>query len=155
MTRVRVQTFETTGNTSEVFVRDTVSTDGGAWAPISSAGGASSGRATPRWAVNGFFFVDTDFDGAYIADKAGTITTAVLWRRIAGSSGTTEVDIKKNGVTIFSTKPSVTSGAGNNAQSTNAVISSSALVVGDRLTMDITQAEGGSPEDLTLTLGVP
>ena len=108
-------------------------------------------RIQHRWVVNGFYFVDTDWDGAIIVPTAITISSVRLWRRVAGSSGTTEIDVLKNGTTILSAKPSVTSASGNNAIASGTVAAAGACVAGDRLTMDITQAEVDG-EDLAVII---
>ena len=42
MTRVRVQTFEETGTTGQVFIRDTASPTGGAWGASGGGGGGAT-----------------------------------------------------------------------------------------------------------------
>lgn len=72
-----------------------------------------------------------------------TLTAAQISNLTAGTSGTIEYDVKKSttlgGVftTVFSTKPSVAFGAGNDATSTNAVFSTTAVAQGDWLQLDI------------------
>lgn len=46
MTRVRVQTFEETGTTGQVFIRDTASPTGGAWGASGGGGGGVTITAT-------------------------------------------------------------------------------------------------------------
>jgi hypothetical protein len=75
-----------------------------------------------------------------------TLTAARLLIKSAGTSGTTEVDVLyKRGVgawtSIFSTKPSVVYSAGNYAISTNAILSTTALLAGDLLRIDITSVQ--------------
>lgn len=82
-----------------------------------------------------------------------TVLAGRLLIKTAGSSGSTEIDILyKRGASaftsIFSTKPSVTSASGDYAISTNAVISTTSLLAGDILRMDITTTQGGTPEGL-------
>lgn len=73
-----------------------------------------------------------------------TITGVRLIIDVAGSSGTTEIDLEyKRGVgswtSIFTTKPSVVYSAGNDASSSNAVLDTSkvALEAGDFLRLDL------------------
>lgn len=77
-----------------------------------------------------------------------TLTAAVIFIPIAGSAGTTQVDVLyKRGAgaytSIFSTKPSVAFGAGDNAISSNAVLSTTALLSGDFLRFDVLTAQTG------------
>ena len=76
------------------------------------------------------------------------ITGARLISDVAGSSGTTEIDIKwKRGsagwVSIFSTKPSLSYSAGNDATSSNAVLNASnvELLAGDLIRLDLTSVQ--------------
>lgn len=75
-----------------------------------------------------------------------TLTGARLLIWTAGSAGTTEMDVLyKRGVgaytTIFTTKPSVAYGSGDNALSTNAVISVTSLLAADLLRLDISAVQ--------------
>lgn len=78
-----------------------------------------------------------------------TITGVYVICDTAGSSGTTEVDLKHNTsgsfVTVFTTKPSVAYSAGNDAVSSNAVLNSGAVNVsaGKILQLSITSAQTG------------
>lgn len=80
-----------------------------------------------------------------------TIVAARLITQTAGSAGSNEIDIQlKRGAnpwqSIFSTLPSVDFSAGDYAFSTNQVLSTTALLAGDILRLDITsvQTEGQS-----------
>lgn len=76
-----------------------------------------------------------------------TITGVRLIIDDAGSGGTTEIDLKyKRGVgaytSIFSTKPSVASGAGDDATSSNAVLDGTIeLEAGDIIKLDTTSVQ--------------
>lgn len=96
-----------------------------------------------------------------ISAYASPATTGVIYERIfqnitltsgkifvvdAGVSGTTEIDIKyKRGVgaftSIFSVAPSVAFGLGDNYLSTNGVLSTTAILSGDILRLDITTGQ--------------
>jgi len=97
-----------------------------------------------RFMANGPFIVDTSVDGAYIAPTAFTLTKTILTRRSAGSGGTTTVVLKQNGSTIDTR--SVTAAAGTNATDTSGVLAI-AIALGDRLTVDTTAVETGTPLD--------
>jgi hypothetical protein len=77
-----------------------------------------------------------------------TVLASRLFVHTAGSAGTTEIDfLFKRGVgawtSIFSTKPSVAFGAGDNAVSSNSVLNPSyvELEAGDLIRMDITSVQ--------------
>jgi hypothetical protein len=80
-----------------------------------------------------------------------TITGIRLLIDVAGSSGTTEVDVlyKRGGgswTSVLTTKPSVVYSAGDNAISTNAVLNLGqvALQAGDLIRLDITSTQAGA-----------
>lgn len=79
----------------------------------------------------------------YTAPQAFTLTSAIVTVDVAGTSGTLEIDVQKSTddgaswATVFSTKPSVAFGAGNNSVSTNAVFSVTSVAAGDLLRLDI------------------
>lgn len=105
--------------------------------------------------VNSFRPIEFDLIGFY--SSFGSIQTAVLYDRLnfditilaarlicwtAGSSGTTEVDVLyKRGsgawTSIFSTRPSLASSAGDAAISTNQVLAVTSLLAGDLMRVDI------------------
>ena len=102
---------------------------------------------------NGALVVATDLDPTQ-AVGSSTISAVRLLRQTAGSSGSTIIDVHKNGTTIFTTqanRPSVTSAAGNNATDSKAPDDTS-LSDGDILTLDIDQVEGGSPDTVTVQI---
>lgn len=75
-----------------------------------------------------------------------TLLGARLLIKTAGTAGTTDVDIQlKRGAgafgTIFSTRPSVLYSAGDYALSTNAVFSTTDLLAGDILRLDIVTSQ--------------
>lgn len=70
-----------------------------------------------------------------------TLTSAYFSLSVAGSS-TTEIDVKKNGVSIFGTKPTVGSGV---YRSTNTSLSTS-VTSSDYLTFDVTIAGTGAQD---------
>ena len=79
-----------------------------------------------------------------------TVLAGRVLIKTAGTGGTTQIDFQyKRGsdpfVTIFSTKPSVAFGAGDYAISTNGVLSTTALLAGDIIRMDITTTQSGEP----------
>lgn len=125
----------------------------------SGSGGGSSTAVATRIEVsftgNGPFRVGTDVDGHMPFYRAFTIKGATLHRTTQGSSGTTIVDLNINGVTAFTTqanRPSVAAASGPNAQSSTMFPDVTAILAGQYLSMDIDQAETGSPKHLVLTV---
>lgn len=77
-----------------------------------------------------------------------TLTAGRLLIEKAGTAGTTEIDVQyKRGAgawtTIFSTRPSVAFGTGDNGLSTNGVLSVTALLAGDLLRHNLQTVQTG------------
>lgn len=78
-----------------------------------------------------------------------TLTGGFLWVIDAGSAGTMDVDVQLSHsggsfATIFSARPTVAFGAGNFAISSNGVLSTTALVAGDVLRLDINTVQASN-----------
>lgn len=117
----------------------------------------ATARDTFRWAGIGKVIVLTDLDGAWVAPRAGNIRRITLHRRLAGSSGTTTVDVNKNQVTVFTTqanRPAIAFGAGNNQISAHTDMNITAFAQNDQLQVDVDTAEGGNPQDVSITMEV-
>ena len=132
----------------------------------------------PHWKLNGPYQSKTAgfvVDGAWIAPHDCTIYYFSMANLGNGSAGTTEIDILKHtasgaGVTIFTTRPAITSAAGNNAfmakrysdtvvidenptGTTLPVFTSLNLDRGDMLTCQIVSVQtGGSNFSVTLNV---
>lgn len=89
---------------------------------------------------NAYYRVFDDLDGAYIATKAFTLSSVLLYRRAGGNSGSLGVDLRKNGTTVLSTTPSIAFNAGASATASG-ILSVTSVAVGDRLTAHITAAD--------------
>jgi len=98
--------------------------------------------------VDGFLRVITGLEPTLIY-QSSTIIKVRLLRQIAGSGGTTTIDINKNGTSIFTdpaNRPSVDATAGDNAVS---IANVSVIVAdGDIITLDIDTVEDGEPQGL-------
>jgi hypothetical protein len=111
---------------------------------------------TADWRVNGKPLVATNVDGAWIAPFSGKILRVTLYRRTAGTGGSTTVDVNKNGTTIYTTpanRPTVTAAGGNDQLSTTTP-DVTTFAQNDRIQIDIDAIETGNPQDLTLVLTV-
>jgi hypothetical protein len=109
---------------------------------------------------DGYYYAASGVD-IYEAKYAGTITSVVLRREVAGTSSSSVVDLLINGAsawTVPSNRPTVAFGAGNAARKvtpTNFPLpDTTAISVGDRLELTMVQAEGGDPQDLVLQVFV-
>lgn len=130
------------GNASEVLI-----TNGAGvldWVAASTLTGIAGTIVDHEFIANGDYIADTSVDGAFVAKHAFTITKTTLWRRVAGSSGTTTVVLKQNGSTIDTRN--VTTANGSNFADTSGVLAL-AVASGDKLTIDATAVEAGSPLD--------
>jgi hypothetical protein len=113
----------------------------------------------------------TDFGTQEIFPYAAEIIAVVCYHGDAGSSGTTEIDLKWQPVnstssfaTIFTTTPKVTSSAaserywdslGNNTTPTGCtapVLSKTTFAAGDKVRCDIVSVMGGTPNAFTVTI---
>ena len=102
----------------------------------------------------GVSVVKANVDGVAVAPFNGTIVSVNLYRRTAGSSGSTIVDVNKNGTTVFTTqanRPAVTTAQ---SQATAANMDVTSVSAGDVLSVDVDQVEGGSPEDIVVSVRV-
>lgn len=114
-------------------------------------------RYTAMFRLNGAITAQTKLDGAWIAPRSGTITRVTLYRRTAGSSGSTIVDVNINGTSIYTTqgnRPTVTQAAGNDAVDATTDMDVTTISADDRIEVDVDQAEAGTPQDLTVIVEV-
>lgn len=84
MTRVNVQAVEDNGATGEVWVRDTLSVNGGAYATVAGAGGVTN--TTHRTLLQLIHFIDNGpalgFTTGATRTTTGTVfPSQILWRR--------------------------------------------------------------------------
>ena len=118
---------------------------------------AASSKDTPRWVGTGKVVAQTFLDGAWVAPQAGTILRITLHRRVAGTGSSTIVDVNKNQVTVFTTqanRPTVAFGAGNNAIDAHTNMDVTAFAQNDQFQVDVDQAEGGNPQDVSVIVEV-
>lgn len=93
----------------------------------------------------GLYVSTSTFEGLdiFTAPQAFTLTSAIVTVDVAGTSGTLEIDVQKSTddgatwTTVFTTKPSVAFGIGDNAASSNATFSVTSVAAGDLLRLDI------------------
>ncbi len=129
------------------------SSNTGAYAAL---GGGGTRRDSTRFVLNGKPTVSTDVDNAWIAPAPGTINRVTMYRRTAGSSGSTTCDVNKNGTTIYTTqanRPSVTQASGNDQISTTTP-DVTTFAQDDRIEWDIDVVEAGNPQDVALIFTV-
>lgn len=121
---------------------------------IDALGGAGSTIYQTKWMANGPYQVGSEVDGAYISSSAFTINGIYLWRGIAGATGSTVLDIHKNGTTLYTTqvnRPTIQyNDADRKVQSTLPDVTS--VTIGDTITLDIDNIETGNPKDLMIVM---
>lgn len=104
--------------------------------------------------ATGRYRVSTGIDIQEAGDNF-TISTVVLRRQIAGTSGSTTIDVLKNGVSIFNlnpgNRPTVTAAGGDN-QRVTATPDTISIASTDKLEMEIVTVESGSPQDAVVEL---
>lgn len=152
-----------------VLIEDSAASGVKKWATVQSLqGSASTVRRSHNFKLNGVFNKQgvplNAQDGLFRFDVASTIVDFSLAREIAGSSGTTEVDIQIKPpagawTSIFSTKPAIGASAGAEAAIaiggagtglTAPVFTGTINVVaGTLMRCNLTSAEAGDPNGLT------
>ena len=116
-----------------------------------------SGYDTFRFQINGKPNVSNDCDGAWIAPRAGTFTRITLYRRTAGTAGSTIVDVNKNGTTLYTTqanRPTVTQAGGNDQIDATTDYDVTTFAQDDRIEMDIDAVETGNLMDVSVIVEV-
>jgi hypothetical protein len=135
-------------------------------APGSSGGGGGGGSGTGpgaalatrvqvTWCANGPYRTDTAVDGAWIAPTAMQISGVRLWREVAGTSGTTTLDLSANGTTLYtlqSNRPKVNASDGDDKAVTCIMPDVTLIAQGDVVTVDTDTKEAGRPMNWRLTL---
>lgn len=106
-------------------------------------------------------YIPSYIDSTYVTISNRTLDSVTLARRTAGTSGTTRVDVLKNGVSIFASnpnKPQVTAAAGDSAYNQSTTFTTSSFVTGDFIDVIIDSAETyksgatDGPEGITVIL---
>jgi len=134
---------------------------------IPASSGGSTNVNTITFKANGLFNKQgaiTAVDSNFVFPFAAKITDVILTRQIAGTSGSTEVDIQAkppagSWASIFSTKPALGAAAGNDAtvkkgdvisNTTAPVLSTDPTLVtsGTQLRMDLSAVEVGNPNTI-------
>lgn len=117
---------------------------------VSLEGGGSVVYPPLEFRVNGYYGYQGAATGwvKYIPNFALTLTGARLYIDQAGTAGTTEIDIMvKSGVgaytSIFTTKPSLAFGAGNDSVSSNGILDPTKvnILAGDIIRLDTTSVQ--------------
>lgn len=126
---------------------------------VAVEGGSAVSYPAFDWNVSGYYGQWVPFNniGIIRIPFGLTILAVRLLIHTAGSSGSTEIDVKYkraagSWTTVFSTKPSVTSASGDYAISTNAVLSVEDLLAADLIRVDLTATQGGTPSGLSVFL---
>ena len=138
----------------------------GLFAPPGGGGGGGGGgsslatRIQQRWCANGPYRVDDNVDGGWTVPTAFSVTSVKLYREIAGTSGSTILDlnVKPAGSTSYTTlystqsnRPTITY-ADTDLEIDCALPDTVALAPDDVITVDTDQIEGGRPQNWALTI---
>jgi hypothetical protein len=123
----------------------------GTWQLISTL----TTRMVSEWRANGPYRIGTEVDGQLRIPTGFTITSVRLYRKTAGTGGSTIVDLNINGSTMFTTqgnRPTITAASGNNQASSGTLPDNITVNSGDVLSMDIDAVETGTPIDCVLII---
>jgi hypothetical protein len=108
-------------------------------------------RPTIYIPLAGSLAVSTDFSSEFTIKYDLTFNDVTLRVKTAPTGAAVIIDIKKNGTSIFSTKPQIADGALTGGS--GAVFSSTTVTSGDVLTFDVNQVGSTVPgQDLTIGL---
>jgi hypothetical protein len=124
-----------------------LTTDGAGNTSWTTGGGGGTNTVYRGFGVDGFVTNLSNAALPVLITATGTILSVKGYLRTAGT--TCDFDIKKNGVSIFSTLPSF----GSNQLSSGEVLSTTALAADDVLELDLSNVTG-SPQVLTITIRI-
>lgn len=128
-----------------------------------SGGGGAAGLATRiqhSWCANGPYRVDTAVDGGWVVPTAMSITSVKLFREVAGTAGTTTLDLNRKSVgsatftslyTTQSNRPAI-SYSDTDLSVDCALPDVVALLPDDVLWPDTDAKESGLPQNWKLTI---
>lgn len=136
--------------------------DPGRWVLVGSST-APAGAGDVHFTLSGEYSaaaVPGFFDPPLYVEAGFALDHVRLMRRTAGTAGQTEIDVLKNGVSIFTALPAITAGAGDNATAVgNAfVLGANVFVPGDYIDVVLVGVETfkagppSGPEGLRVTL---
>lgn len=146
--------FATAGSTNDIWARqDSLGT--GAWANatavVSAVASALPTKVLWSWEANGPFRPGAEIDGVRQATSAQTISRVVLYRRAAGTGGTTTVDLLKNGVSVL-TAPVGIGATGGASASAAGTLATTTVALNDFLSASGVANETGVPQDWALNV---
>jgi hypothetical protein len=124
--------------------------DGAGNTSWASAGGGGGGIVYRGFGIGGIVSTGTNVALPLLIRGAGTILSVKAYVRTAPSGGAIDLDVKKNGVSIFSALPQIADGA--NLSSTG-TLATTAVAVDDILELDVTAAVSNA-YNLTLTIKI-
>jgi len=107
--------------------------------------------ATFTWNLSGPLSVISSFDSDRIASHDGTVLSITGIRSVAGTSGTSVVDVNLNGVSILT---SLISFSGGNNEVIEASFDPVSFSSGGRFDVDLDSVEDGSPRDITIKMEI-
>jgi hypothetical protein len=108
---------------------------------------------TERFFVNGTITSGSEAGGAWIAPGYGEIENVYMYLKTTGStSGSTGIDVNKNGVSIYSSNPKPIVAYNDPDNKAMSAPDTNSFQPGDVFTIDIDNVASGSPTDLTVII---
>ena len=96
------------------------------------------GQTQHIWHANGPYQIGTEIDGGIVSPTTATISAIRIHRTTPGTSGSTTLDINRNGTTLYITNPSSKPSLAFGDAVLNATLPSDINIsLGDILTLDI------------------
>lgn len=135
--------------------------DSGGTVIIGGGGSGGGGSSVPLtafdvdWVANGPYRADDSVDGAWVVPTDCAISKIKVWRGVAGRAGTTILDVKRNGSSLYSTpanRPTIAYSDGDDFALSCILPDVLTLAENDKITIDTLTKETGSPRDWRLSL---
>ncbi len=149
--------FTISGITDAPADGNTYGRQNGGWVTVSGttvSGTVIDNSSDPFWFIDGYLDEQTNVGPTFIIPRNCTITSVYAWCKTPGSSGSTIIDVNKNGTTIFTTqssRPTLSYDAVTPAKSNIPDIVS--LVENDIITIDLDSVAVGA-KDLTVLVAL-
>jgi len=118
--------------------------DGAKWVGIDKSTVGGGGGGDLYFVLDGALVTGSSVVPPIKAARALTIASIVLYLAVPGSSGSTTIDVKKNGVSLFPTATKPTVAFGDADHSDERVPDTTAIAKGDILSLDVISAAQGA-----------
>jgi len=125
--------------------------DGAGNTSWASAGGGGGTKVYRGFGLSGSVVTGASVALPILIRATGTIQSVKAYCRTAPTGGSVDLDVKKNGVTIFSALPSIAASANLSSTGTLSVTS---VVADDILELDVTNNAASFAQDLTVVIAI-